>query len=289
MLPIAPDRFPHRPEVLDSFDVITLGDVSIQTLPDETLEALEGWVAGGGTLILTGGSNAEGNLKGLPERLMPVVLGEVTELNSIPALERLGNEPILPTLPIAVNATQVVSGRVLAREQELPLAVLSTYGKGGVLFLAFDSAAQPLVGWPGLPQMWKEFLFQSLPPGVFFTDQVAGLSQGMPTSQWTYHLHNAMSNLPALQFPSIKVLLGLVAGYILLAGPVNYVVLRRLGRPGLTWLTIPMLVILFSSSTYLLAVRAKGSDVQASSAILVQEAPGTDWARVRRMVGVLGS
>ena len=286
---IAPDTFPQRPEVLDAFDVIALGDVSVKTLPHEILEALEGWVAGGGTLVLSGGSNAGGSLEGLPDRLMPVVVGDATELKGISALERLGDEPILTTLPIAVNSTLVISGRVLAKEGELPLAVLSTYGKGRVLFLTFDPAAQPLVGWPGLPQMWRELLFQSLPPIILFPDQVEGRSPGMltATSQWPYQLHNAMSNLPALEFPSIKVLLGLIAGYVLLVGPANYLVLRWLRRPGLTWLTIPALVILFSSGIYLLAVRAKGSNVQASSVVLVQDAPDTDWARVRSMVGIL--
>ena len=286
---IAPDTFPQRPEVLHAFDVIALGDVSVETLLPEMLEALEGWVAGGGTLVLSGGSNAGASLRGLPKRLMPVILGDATELKSISALERLGDEPILTTLPIVVNSADVVSGRVLAKEGELPLAVLSAYGKGRVLFLAFDPAAQPLVGWPGLPQMWKELLFQSLPPFVLFSDQVAGRSRRMQTttSQWPYQLHNAMSNLPALEFPSIQVLLGLIAGYILLVGPANYLMLRWLRRPGLMWLTIPVLVTLFSGGAYLLAVRAKGSDLQVSSVSLVQEAPDTDWAQVRRMVGVL--
>ena len=286
---ISPDTFPQRPEVLHAFDVIALGDVSVETLLPEMLEALEGWVAGGGTLVLSGGSNAGASLRGLPKRLMPVIPGDATELKSISALERLGDEPILTTLPIVVNSADVVSGRVLAKEGDLPLAVLSAYGKGRVLFLAFDPAAQPLVGWPGLPQMWKELLFQSLPPVVLFSDQVAGRSRSMrtATSQWPYQLHNAMSNLSALEFPSIKVLLGLIAGYILLVGPVNYLMLRWLRRPGLTWLTIPVLVILFSSGAYLLAVRAKGSDLQVSSVSLVQEAPDTDWGRVQRMVGVL--
>ena len=285
--PIAPDSFPHRQEALRAFDVIALGDVAVQTLPSETLEALEGWVAGGGTLVLSGGLNAEARLVGLPLHLMPVVPGDTAEREKIPALERLGNEPISASLPIAVNSASVVSGRVLAQEEELPLAVLSRFGKGRVLFLAFDPAAQPLVGWPGLPQMWRELLFQSLRPSVLYSNQADGRNLGHPDSQWTYQLHSAMSNLPALEFPSIKVLLAIIIGYILLVGPVNYVMLRWLRRPGLTWFTIPILVILFSVGVFLLAVRAKGSDVQVSSVTLVQEAPDTDWARVQRMAGVL--
>ena len=287
VVPIVPNSFPHRQEVLHAFDVIALGDVSVQTLPAETLEALEGWVAGGGTLILSGGLNAEARLSGLPQQLMPVIPGDTAGQENLSSLERLGNEPISASPPIAVNSATVLSGRVLAQEQGLPLAVLSRYGKGSVLFLAFDPVAQPLVGWPGLPQMWRELLFQSLRPSVLYSNQVDGRNRGVTASQWTYQLHNAMSNILALEFPSIKVLLGIIAGYILLVGPVNYVMLRWLRCPGLTWITVPVLVLLFSIGVYFLAVQIKGSDVQVSSVTLVQQAPDTDWARVQRMVGVI--
>ena len=102
-------------------------------------------------------------------------------------------------------------------------------------------------------------------PSGLYSNQIDGRNRGVTTSQWTYQLHNAMTNLPALELPSIKVLLGIIAGYILLVGPVNYVMLRWLRRPGLTWFTVPMLVLLFSIGVYLLAVRIKGSDVSELS------------------------
>ena len=48
--PILPDSFPHRTEGLEAFDVIVLGDSDVQGLSAPTLDTLEGWVAGGGTL-----------------------------------------------------------------------------------------------------------------------------------------------------------------------------------------------------------------------------------------------
>ncbi len=285
--PISPETFPDRPEVLESFDVIVLGDVQVQALSPGMLEAMEGWVAGGGVLILPGGPNIGVNLKGLPAQLMPVIAGNAIELESASALERLGNEPFPTTYHLSVSDSQVVSGHILAEEGGVPLAVLSRLGQGSVLFLAFDPAAQPLAGWAGMPRVWRELLFQSLPPSVIIPTQAPRTYPGGGIPQWPHQLHQAMSNLPALEPPSINVLLGLIGGYILLAGPVNYIVLRRIGRPGLTWVTIPALAVLFSSSAYFLAVGAKGSDVQGSAVSIIQQTHGTDWARVRRMVGVV--
>ena len=284
---ISPDRFPRRPDALGAFDVIALGDVQVQTLSPGMLEALEGWVAGGGTLILPAGPNARVNLQGLPDQLMPVQIGDAVELVDNSALERLGREPFPAAFPLTVSGSKLVSGRVLAQEGDVPLAVLSRFGRGGVLFLAFDPAAQPLAGWVGMPQVWKELLYPSLPPFVALSTRESRRDHWGPFSRWAPRSQQALSNLAALEFPSINLLLGLIGGYILLVGPVNYVVLRRLRRPGLTWVTIPALVLLFSGSAYFLAVEAKGSDVQGRTVSIIQGVHDTDWARVRRMVRVV--
>ena len=284
---IPPDSFPQRTEVLEAFDFIVLGDADVRALSSEMLDALEGWVAGGGTLVLPGRPQAGANFRGLPEQLRPVEITGSAELENTSALERLGQEPFPATFPLQVSVSRAVSGRVLAQEGEVPLVVLSRFGQGGALFLAFDPAAQPLAGWVGMPRMLRELLFQSLPHSLVLSDQAQRRDSRGTMSQGGHYSYNAMANLPALELPSINLLLGLIAGYIVLAGPVNYLVLRRLRRPGLMWVTIPVLVLLFSGSAYFLAVRAKGTDVQGSAVSVIQESDNTSWAQVRRMVVVV--
>ncbi|MBI2868228.1 MAG: hypothetical protein HYX96_00175 [Chloroflexi bacterium] len=278
--------FPERPEVLEAFDIIALGDARAEALSPGSLEALEGWVAGGGTLVLTGGANGKSNLKGLPGSLLPVIPGDAVPLESVPVLERIGSAPLAASSAPTITESRNASGRVLVQAGDAPLAVLGNFGNGRVLFLAFDPAAQPLAGWNGMPQVWKELLFQSLPPSTLSGSQFVRGGPYGNAPQWLYNLSNAVSNLTALEFPSINLLVGLIAGYVLLVGPVSYFVLRRLRRPGLAWATIPALVLLFSGGAYFLAFQTKGNDVQVSAATIVETAPGTGWARVRQMVGV---
>ena len=285
--PILPDSFPDRTEGLEAFDVIVLGGADVQGFSAPMLDTLEGWVAGGGTLVLPGGPKAGANMGHLPERLRPVEITGSAELENTSALERLGQEPLPATFPLQVSVTRAVSGHVLAQAGEVPLAVLSRFGQGRALFLAFDPAAQPLAGWAGTPRMLKGLLFQALPPSLILSDQVQRRDSRGTMSRGGYSSYNAMASLPSLELPSINLLLGLIAGYIVLAGPVNYLVLRRLRRPGLMWVTIPALVLLFSGSAYFLAVRAKGTDVQASAVSVIQESDDTSWAQVRRMVVVV--
>lgn len=288
VVPVDPAEFPERPEVLEAFDIIALSDVPIQTLSAPALEALEGWVAGGGTLVLSGGANGRSNLKGLPEVLLPVVPGGAVQLNSVSALEQLGDQAISASLLPTVTGSSAVSGDILAQEGDIPLAVLGNYGNGRVFFLAFDPAAQPLAGWGGMTKVWENLLFQSLPSSYLSGNSYMIARYPMGSSgQWLQDLSNAVSYLPALELPSVNLLIGIIIGYILLVGPGSYFVLRKLKRPGLAWATIPILVLVFSTSTYFLAVQSKGNDVQVSAAAIVEKMPGTDWARVRQMAGIL--
>jgi hypothetical protein len=59
----------------------------------------------------------------------------------------------------------------------------------------------------------------------------------------------------SFRFPSFLELLLWIAGYLILVGAVNFVVLRRIGRPEWGWISIPLLAILFSLILYFVSSR----------------------------------
>jgi hypothetical protein len=56
-------------------------------------------------------------------------------------------------------------------------------------------------------------------------------------------------------FPSFFELLCWITGYLILVGVVNFIILRRIGRPEWAWITIPALAILFSLLLYAVGAR----------------------------------
>lgn len=59
----------------------------------------------------------------------------------------------------------------------------------------------------------------------------------------------------SFRFPTFLELLLWIAGYLILVGVVNFVVLRRIGRPEWGWISIPLLAILFSLILYVVSSR----------------------------------
>ena len=63
-------------------------------------------------------------------------------------------------------------------------------------------------------------------------------------------LVSAVSQLPSLALPPIGGLIALLGAYILLVGPVNYLVLKRLDRREWAWVTMPVLIVVFAVGAY---------------------------------------
>ena len=57
------------------------------------------------------------------------------------------------------------------------------------------------------------------------------------------------------RFPSFLELLSWIIGYLVLVGVVNFIVLRRIGRPELGWVTMPVFAVLFSLLLYAVGAR----------------------------------
>ncbi len=87
-------------------------------------------------------------------------------------------------------------------------------------------------------------------------------------------LVNAVSQLPSLALPPIGGLIVLLGGYILLIGPINYMVLRRLDRREWAWLTMPVLVVLVTVGAYGFGTVLRGNDVIVNEVAIVRGAAG---------------
>ncbi|HVE76615.1 MAG TPA: hypothetical protein VND22_07610 [Actinomycetota bacterium] len=91
---------------------------------------------------------------------------------------------------------------------------------------------------------WERTLYPRYSPGGRL-QQEGGLSTH-------FEIANMLSQLSAGNVRLAWFLIFLIA-YMLLVGPLNYIVLRKLGRKDLAWFTIPALALLFSAGAYGLA------------------------------------
>lgn len=262
---LSPATLDPVPAALSNFDVIVLTNVDSSRLDREQLDALTQYVRAGGTVVLVGGPDWQETLRPLPSSLLP---GRLVGARTVPDLEGLA--AIGPSAPPKARTTvsylSGAQGTVLARQTEVPLVVREPLGTGSITYLSFDPAVSPIAGWHGAGAFFARLLTVSAPTAFGQADVAPGPGNGPFPSKFMMFgpgggIAAELANIPSAALPSLLLFVALTILYILLLGPANYLVLRRLRRLELSWVSIPVLGLLCVGTTFGVAYHAKGSTV----------------------------
>jgi hypothetical protein len=279
VVPLGPSSVDPLPEVLASFDLIVVTNVDVSRLDREQLAALDRYVRNGGSLLLVGGPDATETLRPLNSWLLPGHLAGSLPLPNLAGLRPLGRG-LPPPRPTTVSVLKDIRGAILATEKGIPLVVRTGLGNGSLEYLAFDPALEPIVSWTSAPALLDRLVAgaapestrrMSLPPGY---DEVSFLKPGNGPLDLT---REAVS-LPVASTVALVLLAVLTLLYVLLAGPVGFLALRRLRRPGLTWLVVPMLVLAFTGVASVIGALSRSDDTLVNSLGMLQlDGTGTHY------------
>ncbi len=259
VVPLSIGDLPDRVEGWATLDRLVWQDVDSDQLSTDQLAALRGWLAGGGRLVIVGGTAGIGTLSGFPDDLLPY---RPTATIDLPVSEVAGLVGGLPSdaadLPTMAGA--LARGRALIASGDRVAAAEMSYGSGNVTLLGFDPATPALARTKDITGLWRRFLpTRSGAMAVSFTDDSQMIS--------------AVSQLPALALPPAGGLIVLLAAYIAVIGPLNYLVLKRLDRRELAWITMPVLVVVFAGAAYAYGSVLRGTDVLLNEVAIIRGAP----------------
>jgi hypothetical protein len=252
------DQFPDHTAALDAADVIVFSGVDTTQLTQGQRDAISEWVSGGGHLIIAGGPNAQLTFAGfndmLPSRAGVALVNTSAEsLGTLATPASLFQLSPVPTQTIAVSRLQLDApgARALAGSPETPLIVRRDVGRGMIDQLAFDPSLAPLRDWDG-----RAALFAALFNGRTNKANDIGAVGDAEGAQF------AASALEAAAPPSAFVVAGFFAFYVLVIGPLNFLLLRRMKKQAWAWLSIPAIVVVFTVLGLLTGFRLRGNNPQ---------------------------
>ena len=161
------------------------------------------------------------------------------------------------------------------------------YGAGCIFISAFDLGLEPIASWTGNKMFWENILNSHLS-----TEKISMLKDievrrnfgmGSRTVQSDYVREALGFGIKEMDLPSFSKLLLVLAAYLLVVGPVNYIILKRFDRREWAWFTIPIIVIIFSGIIYGLGYTAKGSEVVTNTISVVRLEQNSDTASVGKL------
>lgn len=283
---LSPATLDPVPEALGAFDIIVLTNVDTSQLDRAQLLALERYVHNGGSLLLVGGPTWQETLRPLPAALLPGRLSgtrTLPDLHGLNALIAGAEVPAGTAQGAAVSVLTHSSGSVLAAQTGVPLAVREVMGHGAIEYLAFDPSLNPVQSWSGATRtaVLQRLVAASAPLAISRTWSPQGFRGRFLRAFTSMAITGELSNVPPFTLPLLAIFAGLTLLYVLLLGPANFLVLRRLNHQHLAWVTIPALALSYLASAYGLTVHLRSSNVLVHSVgmITLGGNPGQTGAR----------
>lgn len=274
------DLVPEKAVALNSFDVIILNDVDTSNLTEAQQLALSTWVQEGGFLVIGGGTGLEKTISGLPESLTTFEVKGYANADNLPTLETIGGgQPILVSGPFTVADIGTSTDTNNPTEEGPEILYQWTLGKGKINLVSLNLTDAPFNAWSGTPAFWESLLEQD----AYFP---MWMPRDMSLRQMrASNMYYPLSNLPALDLPSIKGLGILMIVYILIIGPTNYLILKSKKKLHLAWVTIPVLTVVFAAGAFGLAYGLRGNDIVTNKlSVISLNADG--YAKINSYIGV---
>lgn len=253
------DTFPESQSVMENFAVLIIDDFDTATLGDAQKKALKNWVDNGGLLVLGTGVQAQKVLSGLD--FVDVSLNGTQSVSGVSAPD---GTALSLSAPLTVAGISAEKASVKWEANGTPLTSLMPYGGGYVLMNHFALGLAPFANMPEQTAV-LESLCRNLFPDGMANARVEIANQ----------LRYAADRFPSVAGNIMFVIFLVVGVYIVLAGPVMYIVLKKKDRRELGWITIPVLSVVFLVVVFVLAGRSTYQNGLLSTKAIVEMEEGS--------------
>ena len=276
---LEPELLPAAPIGYDSLDLLVLNEPDLLHLRGEQQQAIVDWVRGGGHLVLWPGDDPAPRAGPLIDALPCTILGRQTVNLTDRDLARLG-------LPQRFSG---IRGRVLKPRPDTDAEAVDLFGTG---MPSHDVAYRRPLGLGSIlvaPVNLSQLQFEGSANG-FWTTVLTGTSAVRAEDATTTYnnvdpymrrqygasrsLEDFLGNVPGAGKFGFSYVALVLLGMMVVVGPVDWFVLRKLGRQPWTWLTTTGWIILITGGAVFIGHVFKSGKLHYGSVRVIDQAGG---------------
>ncbi len=266
---VKPELAPPRPVGYEGIHAVVLG-AGAERMSAEAVRALTLYTLTGGTVVFVGGASSPVLADPRWAPLFPARNLRVRTLLGSARLSKMARVPLRETLSVTTGTP--APGATARKEQGVALTIERPFGLGRAVLLAYNPFEPPLSTWAGRR---KAFLVPAGSGKMKGQAYLNSISQEQDASTVSHGGSMPppppVGGSPAIPYrqpddpfnttlpPASKVFL-VLASYFIVVVPLNFLVLRKLRRGELAWLTAPIISlgfagILFASASGLYSAK----------------------------------
>lgn len=265
------ENLPENVLGLQGLDALFIANTDASNLSLEQYESIKFWVSQGGHLIFSGGTNWKTTLFGFDE-LLPIKVSDSKTANVLTGLSSFGDSLELPDI-LLVEGTLQPDSRVLLQSNGNHLVIQRSLGAGTVSLITFDINVSN---------------FRTSENALSFYDYLLHSTSGSYDFATIKDWNSAIAAISLFQnqeLPSISYVLVVLILYVLLIGPVPFLILKRLNKSEWTYFTIPIIALFLTAVMLALGWNFRGTKLQINQLAVVHQWAGSERAYASGMVG----
>jgi len=280
-------------------DVLVLYDPDVSLLGMAQVRALVDWIHNGGQMMLILGPRPIPPDSAL-RKLIPFAVGE-PRVSRVPA-GVLGAWGIDGSKPVSLSVWQLETSRLPAGWRVLEeladgraLRVCGSVGFGQVVVCAVDPVQVPLRGSEQTEQFWSAQLSPFVSSERLKAEGQEALDQWGGQVDWTAegvgcdNILSYLLGIAEMRPISLCWVLATLCVMGLLIGPVDYLVLKRLGRLPWTYVTFAGVLAVFTVGSYYSVQLLRAGDTQLRRLRIVDKVDGTDCCWLSGYTGIFAA
>ncbi len=229
------DECEPNPKFFSTADVIVLADVDYQQMSMEMAEALKAALAGGKSLVFSLGLNGPAVGSSPLNEVCPLQVAGTETVSNLGSFGERYRFDAARSPAILATGSYGPGTEVLSWAGQKPVILRRTWGSGTAIALAFDFTQVPFKQNPRVADIFNDYVFR--------------VNDTVQLSNWYLHpgpLAQILSTLGAAKPMEPQFVLLFLLAYVVLIGPLNFLILDRFKRRTLVWTTIPLIVAGFS-------------------------------------------
>lgn len=248
-----PEDAPERPVGYQGLAAIVLGG-GCDRLSDSAIKAIQSYATTGGTVIFVGGASAR-------------VLSDPRWANFLPGTNfstvNIANSRVLAGISRAdvPDSVTVAAGKAepfakVQRDGQVPMIMERGYGLGKVVIFAFNPFEDPVSRWSGRKRLFAQYArgLDYQRASQFLTQfdssnssEQYGYTYGVTAGGYGGSTYQSDRSDPfSVELPGASKVFWILAAFFITVVPVNFFVLRKLGKGEWAWVTAPVISLGFA-------------------------------------------
>lgn len=251
ILALDKEMFPENAEVLALLNYIVIDNYDTSQLSEKQYNALKEWVTDGGVLILGTGSNYQNVLHIFQDDFISGTFRKVDKktLTWEESIVSGTDEQVQVQEAYSLEDVDCVDlsledGNVLEKFSSDGSAVYKDIGDGRVVVLAYDLAMEPFVSYRSRANVAVALLSASK------TDKTIDNLNSNYYDNSAYSCYSIVKLTDSSRKPSGTLYGIILFGYVILVGPILYLILKLIKQREKIWIAIPVMALIFTGVVY---------------------------------------